>query len=237
MPDRFFHSPPLALGPIQLDGPEAHHLIHVLRAKPGLEIVLFDGSGAEFAARVERIERSAVQLTINDRREIDREAAVRVTLGVAMPKGDRQKWLVEKATELGVFRLVPLETARGVAQPVGAALARFERAVIEASKQCGRNRLMEIAPPQRWGEYVAESPPAGAVRLLAHPGGKSAHEALLESPAPREVWLAVGPEGGITDEEITLATTAGWQIVGLGNRLLRTETAAIALAAQFLTLQ
>ena len=129
MPDRFFHDPPLALGPVLLAGPEAHHLIHVLRAKPGLEVVLFDGSGAEYAARVERIERSAVALSVWERREIDREAPLRITLGVALPKGDRQKWLVEKATELGVLRLVPLETCarRGPAGRRGTRSIRARR--------------------------------------------------------------------------------------------------------------
>ena len=236
LPDRFFSDLRLALGTVRLDGPEAHHLIHVLRAKPGLEVVLFDGSGAEFAARVERVERSAVGLAVYERREIDRESAVQVTLGVALPKGDRQKWLVEKATELGVARLTPLETSRGVAQPVGAALARFERAVIEASKQCGRNRLMEIAAPLPWGDFITEPAPGTALRLVAHPDGKSIHEAMAESQTAREVWLAIGPEGGWADDEMELASNAGWQVVGLGRRLLRTETAAIALAARFLTL-
>jgi 16S rRNA (uracil1498-N3)-methyltransferase len=177
-----------------------------------------------------------VGLAIYERREVDRESPVPMTLGVALPKGDRQKWLIEKATELGVACLTPLETARGVAQPVGAALARFQRAVIEASKQCGRNRLMEIATPCPWGDFIAEPAQESALRLFAHPGGKPILEVRLENQTAREVWLAIGPEGGWTDDEIEVATKAGWQDVGLGRRLLRTETAAIALAARFLTL-
>src|SRR5436305_15334246 len=98
LPDRFYHPPPLDLGPATLDGPEAHHLIHVLRAKPGLEVTLFDGSGAEFPSRVEKLERAAVQLTVLSRDEIDRELPAPVTLAVSLPKGDRQRWLIEKAT-------------------------------------------------------------------------------------------------------------------------------------------
>ena len=96
---------------------EAHHLLHVMRAKAGTRVTLFDGSGWEFEAVVERAGRSEVELAIAGRQEIDREAQIAVTLGVALPKGERQKWLVEKVVELGVARLVPLETARGVAQP------------------------------------------------------------------------------------------------------------------------
>src|ERR1700732_1182187 len=96
LPDRFFHASPIDRDSVSLDGAEAHHLIHVLRAKPGLEVTLFDGSGAEFLARVERIERSAVRLAILERQEVDRELPVRISLGVATPKGDRQRWLIEK---------------------------------------------------------------------------------------------------------------------------------------------
>jgi 16S rRNA (uracil1498-N3)-methyltransferase len=233
LPDRFFHSPPLALGDVRLDGAEAHHLLHVLRAKPGLEVVLFDGSGAEFDATVQQTDRAAVYLNVSKRREADREPAVAVTLGVALPKGDRQRWLVEKATELGVARLVPLITMRGVAQPVGAALERFRRGVIEAAKQCGRNRLMDVGEPQPWAEFVGGQAPVAATRLLAHPGGIALSAALRsDGGAAGEIWLAIGPEGGWTESEVRQALDAGWLAVDLGRRLLRTETAAIALAAR-----
>jgi 16S rRNA (uracil1498-N3)-methyltransferase len=233
LPDRFFTPSPLALGEVRLDGAEAHHLLHVLRAKPGLAVVLFDGSGAEFDATVARTNRAAVYLNVSLRREVDREAAVAVTLGVALPKGDRQRWLVEKATELGVARLVPLITARGVAQPVGTALERFQRAVVEAAKQCGRNRLMEIGEPQPWGEFVRGTAPVNAIRLVAHPGGIAASAALrCEGSAAEPVWLAIGPEGGLNEPEVRQALDADWKSVDLGPRLLRTETAAIVLAAR-----
>src|SRR5688500_9189413 len=101
MSDRFFVETPIDSEQAELIGPEAHHLAHVMRAGPGAEVTLFDGSGAEFAARVTKIGRSRVELTVSARREIDRELPFPLVLGVALPKGDRQKWLVEKATELG----------------------------------------------------------------------------------------------------------------------------------------
>jgi 16S rRNA (uracil1498-N3)-methyltransferase len=201
-----------------------------MRAKRGDEVVLFDGGGAEFPARVEGIERQQVRLAILARVEIDRELATPLTLGVALPKGDRQKWLVEKATELGVARLVPLVTARGVAQPAAAAIDRLRRGVIEASKQCGRNRLMEIDQPHDWAVYVAAAP-TGVLRLMGHPGGSPASAALGGAAPADPVWLAVGPEGGFTDDEVALARSAGWQAIGLGERILRVETAAVWLAA------
>ena len=235
MADRFFYESPLTIGDAVLDGAEAHHLIHVLRAKPGLEVVLFDGSGGEFLARVEKIERSAVRLNAYERRAVDRELPIRISLGVALPKGDRQRWLVEKCTELGVAELIPLETARGVAKPSATAIERLRRAVIEASKQCGRNRLMKIGEPRGWDDFTAAISMEPPIRWAAHPGGISLHEALTSASsgdAPqRNFVLAVRPEGGFTDPEIESAKTAGWTTIGLGERLLRVETAAIALVA------
>jgi 16S rRNA (uracil1498-N3)-methyltransferase len=257
MSDRYFSAAPITADRVTLSGAEAHHLIHVMRAKAAMRVTLWDGSGCEFAAVVERMGRAEVELTVISREEIDRELSFELTLGVALPKGDRQKWLVEKAVELGVSRIVPLETARGVAQPVDEAVRRLRRTVIEASKQCGRNRLMEIAAPQAWSRFVVALEGA-ARRLVAHPRGersaesgewgvgsrewgvgsrvRETHRDTANEPgalhAPQDaVALAVGPEGGFTDEEIALARAAGWQTVDLGPRILRVETAAILLAA------
>ena len=234
MSDRYFVESPVVSDRARLAGAEAHHLLHVLRAKVGTRVALFDGSGWEFEAIVERTGRSEVELKIAGRQEIDREARIAVTLGVALPKGDRQKWLVEKAVELGVARLVPLETERGVAQPVENALERLRRGVIEASKQCGRNRLMEIAEPRAWQAFLRERQ-AENCRLVAHPnqsnGNRSAGHTFLPAVCENAA-LAVGPEGGFTDEEVVLAITHGWQLVDLGPRILRVETAALVLAAR-----
>jgi 16S rRNA (uracil1498-N3)-methyltransferase len=213
-----------------LRGAEAHHLAHVLRARLGDEVVLFDGSGVECPARVQRLGRSEVHLQILSRETVDRELPMPLVLGVALPKGDRQRWLVEKAVELGVCRLAPLDTARGVAQPVESALVRLRRAVIEASKQCGRNRLMEVAAAHGWSEFLAAAPD-GACRLIAHPGGNRLRSIVeMARSNTAGIWLAIGPEGGFTDQELAPATVAGWQPVDLGPRILRIETAAVLLA-------
>lgn len=229
MTHRYFVDRPIATEQATLTGPEAHHLLHVMRAKRGDEVVLFDGSGDEFPARVDSLGRSEVGLIVLHHRTVDRELPSSVILGVALPKGDRQRWLVEKAVELGVARLVPLETARSVAQPNASAIARLRRTVIEASKQCGRNRLMEIAAPRRWPEFV-ESHAGAAVRLVAHPSPESRQPEIAPLTSG-SVVLGVGTEGGYTDDELTLATRNGWQPITLGPRILRIETAALALAA------
>ena len=244
MPDRYFIESPVVSECAILAGAEAHHLLHVMRAKAGTRVTLFDGSGWQFDAIVQRTGRNEVELSITGRQEIDREPPIAVTLGVALPKGDRQKWLVEKVVELGVARLVPLETERGVAQPAEKALERLRRGVIEASKQCGRNRLMEIAEPKVWRKFLAENGNA-ACRLLAHPRqecGESPQrrpgdQRRLCEPGARpaagySAALAVGPEGGFTAEEVALAVAGGWQAVDLGPRILRVETAAVALAVE-----
>jgi 16S rRNA (uracil1498-N3)-methyltransferase len=227
MSERYFVDEPISGGRVVLEGPEAHHLIHVMRAAPGLNVVLFDGSGAEFRAVVERVGRNEVELAVLSSEQVDRELPFDLTLGVALPKGERQKWLVEKAVELGVTRIVPLRAERGVAQPVEAALGRLRRAVIEASKQCGRNRLLVIDEPRSWSEFVG-APATTSCRLLAEPHGG---QMLPPGKSPDRVLLAIGPEGGFTGEEVALAVAAGWQTVDLGPRILRVETAAMALAA------
>jgi 16S rRNA (uracil1498-N3)-methyltransferase len=227
MSDRYFVEAPISADRATLSGPEAHHLIHVMRATPGTQATLFDGSGDEFSASVNRVGRADVELSILSRQSVNRELSFTLTLGVALPKGDRQKWLVEKAVELGVTRIVPLRTQRGVAQPVEQAIARLRRSVIEASKQCGRNRLLQIDEPQSWPEFVAGA--AAACRFVAHPGGETLAPALTVHLAG-DVCLAVGPEGGFADEEIALAAAAGWRTANLGPRILRVETAALFLA-------
>ncbi len=241
MSERFFSPHPITAGCMMLDGPEAHHLLHVMRASVGDEVTLFDDSGAEFKATIETVRRADAEVRIIERREVDRELPFELVVGVALPKGDRQKWLVEKLTELGVTTLVPLITERCVAQPAAAAVERLRRAIIEAAKQCGRNRLMKIGEPQAWANWIdgncglddkseIRNPKSEIAkrRLLAHPGGPPLDELDLTQPVATQ--FTIGPEGGLTDTEVTAATAAGWQTVSLGTRILRVETAAIALA-------
>ncbi|HEX6963374.1 MAG TPA: RsmE family RNA methyltransferase [Lacipirellula sp.] len=229
MARRCFSEEPIAGPQATLAGTEAHHLLHVLRATSGMQVVLFDGSGAEFDAEVAKCKRSTVELHVLKRREVSRELTFSLSLGVALPKGDRQRWIVEKATELGVTRLVPLVTERS--EKLGS--EKLTRYVIEASKQCGRNRLMEIAPAQQWTDWLASREDAswsGPVRAwVAHPSGRGL--AASDIGQPRPTLIAIGPEGGLTDGEVAEATAAGWELIGLGPRILRIETAAVALAA------
>jgi 16S rRNA (uracil1498-N3)-methyltransferase len=230
MSERFFLEQPVDSSRATLTGNEVHHLAGVMRAKVGDEITLFDGSGSEFTGRIDVLKKDRCELTIVERRDISREPAVAVIAGVALPKGERQKWLVEKLTELGVTQLVPLLTARGVAVPDERIADKLRRTVIEACKQCGRNRLMEITRPVPAVDWFAQVP-AEEIRLLADPAGEPFSNLDVSPSTAARIHFAIGPEGGFTQGEVDAASAAGWQRVALGNSILRIETAAIAFAA------
>jgi 16S rRNA (uracil1498-N3)-methyltransferase len=228
MSERFYVDQPLALGPVVLAGPEAHHLAVVCRVRAGDRVCLFNGDGREYLAAVTEAGKRGVRLEVEAVEEPRRELGFRLEVAAPLPKGDRGQFLVEKLTELGVTDFIPLRTARSVVHPKDG--DRLRRHVIEASKQCGRNVLMRVAPLTDWRDHArrGDLPP---LRLLAHPGGEAV-ERLVPGPG-REggVTCAVGPEGGFTDDEVALAREAGWRVLSLGPRILRVETAALVLAA------
>ena len=230
MSERFFIDT-LPLGnQAVLKGDEARHLTRVLRAKIGDAVRLFNGRGSEWPAQVVQIGRDTVSLEIGTACVDSPSDSRLLTVAAALPKGDRQKWMVEKLTELGVGRLIPLATTRGVAEATAGAQARLERGVIEACKQCGRNTLMEVAAGHTLDQLLAAIP-AGTYGLIAHPGGSPLNTGALR--AATAVLALVGPEGGFTDDELVAADRSGLVRVSLGPHILRVETAAISLAAQF----
>ncbi|MBX7103921.1 MAG: 16S rRNA (uracil(1498)-N(3))-methyltransferase, partial [Gemmataceae bacterium] len=227
MADRFYVSFPIAPGELLLQGPEAHHLATVRRFRPGDSVILFTGDGSEYPAEVLAVGKKDVTLRLGEPLRPVRELPGKLEVAAAVPKGDREEFLIEKLTELGVTRFVPLITARSVVVPKQ---ERLQRTVIEASKQCGRNVLMEVAAPTRFADYLAGS--TATERYLAHTGtGPDAKSpAELARAAGFDVTIAVGPEGGFTDEEFAQAVRSGWQPLHLGSRVLRIETAAVAAA-------
>ena len=229
MSERFFLSMPPRDGRAVLVGDEARHLARVMRCTVGDEVVVFDGSGTSWRARVASIGRDDVMLDMGEAVTASRLTRVPLTLAVALPKGERQKRLVEKLTELGVERLVPLATTRGVAEATPAAVERLSRGVIEACKQCGRDGLMQIGGPKGVAEVVGDAG-SGAVLLVADRDGAPLQEIAT---AGNLVVALVGPEGGFTAEELATVEAAGGRRVSLGPHVLRVETAAIALAARF----
>jgi 16S rRNA (uracil1498-N3)-methyltransferase len=229
MADRFFVTTPIEGDTAELTDAEARHATRVMRLMVGDALLLFDGSGHEFEGRILEITRERVRVEITDRRLVDRESSPELTLGVALPKGDRQRWLVEKATELGVGRLVPLQTRRGVAQASSGTLTKLRRVVVEACKQCGRNRLLQIERPISLPDFL--NAPFDGLRWLADPAGKSP---TCVPASTASVRVIIGPEGGLAPDELEAADGAGWLKVSLGPRILRVETAALVIAARIL---
>ena len=230
MSERFYVNLPLTPGPFILDGPEVHHLAAVCRLRPGNEVCLFNGDGHEYPARITQVTRREITLEIVGVNEPQRELPFTLEVAAPLPKGDRSQFLIEKLTELGVTTFVPLSCQRSVIHPREGKRDKMERHVVEASKQCGRNVLMRIADMVDWEKYVAGGD-AGEIRMLAHPYDAEDSASLAKRFDRQSVIrVAVGPEGGFTDEEVALARTHDWCAVNLGPRILRVETAAIVLA-------
>ncbi len=227
MADRFYTPDPLPPGEYTLAGPDAHHLLAVRRFGPGDALTLFNGDGHDYPATVVGGDRKRVVLAVGPPLSVDRERPAEVVIASAVPKGDRADFLVEKLTELGVAGLIPLVCTRSVVVPKPATLEKFRRGVVEASKQCGRNRLMVIDAAHTWPELLARADlPAARFLLHTDPAG------VVPYSAPYGAWVvAVGPEGGFTPGEVEAARMVGWQVVTLGPRMLRVETAAVAAAA------
>jgi 16S rRNA (uracil1498-N3)-methyltransferase len=229
MSERFYVNLPLTPGPFTLDGPEAHHLATVCRLRPGSEVSLFNGDGHEYAARITQVARREITLEITAIDRPLRELPFALEVAAPLPKGDRCQFLVEKLTELGVTKFVPLICDRSVIHPRDGKREKLERYVIEASKQCGRNVLMRIAESAAWDNYVSVGD-AGEVRILAHPYQAGELAGMVMDAA--RIRIAVGPEGGFTDGEMANAAANRWRAVALGPRILRVETAALVLATR-----
>jgi len=234
-----FHVPDLGTdNHLWLEGPEAEHLSRVLRIRVGQQVAAFDGSGTECVAVVERVERHRAKLAILSRQAVDRDPRLPVTLAVSIVKAKAMDLLVEKCAELGVREIVPIETSRSVpkvAQREAAHVARWERAALEASKQCRRNTVTRIAPPRPLDSLLAKAD-RWQVRLAftLHKDTVPLHEALAAHPEPESLIYLIGPEGGFELAEIDKIRRAGFHLVRLGKSTLRTETAATAALAAIL---
>jgi 16S rRNA (uracil1498-N3)-methyltransferase len=228
MADRYFLDIALSSGVVTLEGAEAHHLATVCRVRRNDGVCLFNGDGYEYPARVLDVGKRRITLEVTAVASPEREVGFRLEVAAPLPKGDRAQFLLEKLTELGVTSFTPLLTERSVVQPREAKLDKLQRHVIEASKQCGRNVLLQVRPLMPW-QTLCTFAGLPTRRLLAHPGAERGSENAEQS----DVVVAIGPEGGFTDEEVAQALAANWQPVNLGPRILRIETAALALAARF----
>jgi len=203
------------------------HAIRALRLQRGDHILVFDGTGHEWECEVLETG-TLLRARILEHRNMRREPSRRITMAVAVPKGWRLDYMVEKIAELGAARLVPLRFARSVARVEGPKLERLRRVATAASKQCGRATVLEIVPEER----LAQFQPCGEMLM----GRAESDETILDVSLGSEVTMVIGPEGGFTTEEEEALRNRGARSVRLGPSILRIETAALA-ALSFLALR
>jgi 16S rRNA (uracil1498-N3)-methyltransferase len=237
---RFFCPLPLVCGQTLSLPPGAARHVQVLRLQPGMAITLFNGDGGEHSATIAHMGRSDVTVQVGPHHPRHAEPLRPVHLAVGMPANDRMDWLVEKATELGMASLQPLHTAHSVLRLKGERAdkkqAHWQAMAQAACEQCGGNRVPTIWPVADASAWLGQHPPAtpaGAVRLVLSLASGSRPLAQVLAPLPPHAPVVVlnGPEGGLSDAEDAQARALGWVPVGLGPRVLRAETAALAALA------
>ena len=220
---------PGAQFPLPLDA--ANHVGRALRLRVGDSLVVFDGRGGEYDATILRIDRDRVDVKTGAFSDDHREPAIEIGLVQGLPEADKMDWILQKSVELGVAWVQPVVCERSVVRLSGDRAARreshWQRVVIAACEQCGRNRVPVLRPTAAFRDWAAQ--PSQAVRWMLAPG---ADETLASQPAPAgPVELLVGPEGGLSERELDIAATIGFASLSLGPRVLRTETAPLAVLA------
>ena len=221
---------PLAVGKdLIIEGGAAGHIARVLRLGTGDALTLFDGSGAEYRARIEALGKDTVTVSVLEQHAIERESPLALTLAQGLSRGERMDWIIQKATELGTRRIVPLITERSVVRldprQAQRKIQHWRAVTVAACEQCGRNRIPEVSAPLDLQEFLGHRSP-GATHLLLSPTGELRVEDLTDIGTG--VTVLIGPEGGLAESEQQAAIAAGFKPVRLGPRVLRTETAALA---------
>lgn len=225
---RVFSPIPLRPGqPVVLDGPSAHYLSRVLRMQPGRELIVFNGEGGEYTGVLTQVGKKTAEVTLGEFTPDDRESPLSLELAIGVSRGERMDWVIQKATELGVTRIQPLMTERTEVKLRGERADKkqthWQQVIVSACEQCQRNRLPALAPARKLMDWLPQA--QGELRFVLH------HRDSRSLPAdarPRAITLLVGPEGGLSDEEIAAARTHAFSALTLGPRVLRTETAPVA---------
>jgi len=213
---------------VELPAATAAHLAKVLRARVGDELILFRGDGREFLGAVESVRGSRVTASVGRGSSVDRESPLALTLVQCVPRGDRMDFIVQKATELGVARIVPVLSRRSVVRlgesQAESKAAHWRAVALNACEQCGRNRLPQIDTPLELTDFLGGAATASA-RLVLEPDAPASAASWKPDTA---IEVAIGPEGGFAPEELDAFGVAGFAQVSLGPRVLRAETAALA---------
>jgi 16S rRNA (uracil1498-N3)-methyltransferase len=213
---------------LTVEGAAGNHISRVLRLRTGDALTLFNGQGGEYGGSIEEIHRDTVVVSVLERREMERESPFQLTLAQGISRGERMDWVVQKATELGVWRIQPLFTERSVVQldekQAIRKIQHWRSIAVAACEQSGRNRVPEITQPVGLYEMLEHHTPGGTALLLSP--GASLRIADIASAAA-DATVLIGPEGGLADVEQAAAIKSDFTPVRLGPRVLRTETAAV----------
>jgi 16S rRNA (uracil1498-N3)-methyltransferase len=230
LPRLFVRQPLAQWAQLELDGAPAHYLGNVLRLKEGADVLLFDGASGEWLAKIVLTRKGRITLMVQERTR-EPETIPDVWLAFAPVKRSQTDWLVEKATELGVARMIPIVTQRTIVERVK--LERLEAITIEAAEQCGRTVLPELAEPLPLARFLEQRAEGRTLYFADETGGTAATEAF----APGAACILTGPEGGFTNEERAAIRAAPDTIaISLGPRVLRAETAALAALTAYMAL-
>lgn len=226
---RIFIPPERIADTLQLQSREIRYLVRVLRLEPGDEVVVFDGEGKQYRAGLFE-EGGRWWLELRERLPAVAEPPVRIVLGQGLLKGEKMKWVIQKATELGVSEIVPLLTARSIplyeGEEASLKAKRWRRIAEEASRQCNRATVPEVAEPMDLTGFVQRT---GGMKVALWEGATRSLREIEDEGTPREIALVVGPEGGLSEEEAAFLEGEGFTLVSLGPRVLRAETAALAV--------
>jgi 16S rRNA (uracil1498-N3)-methyltransferase len=229
LPRLFIHQPLGEGAPVDLDARQANYLGNVMRLSAGAELLVFDGSSGEWLARIAELGKRRMTLWV-ERKTRGPEFIPDMWLAFAPVKRAQTDWLVEKATELGAAKLIPVMTKRTVAERVR--LDRLKSIAIEAAEQCGRTRLPEIAESLSLPRFLESREPTRALYFADEAGGEPAAQAFK----PGASLILTGPEGGFTDEErAAVQAVPNAVAISLGPRILRAETAALAALSAYMT--
>lgn len=231
---RFFTEPQNIQGDTISLLEDAAHITRVLRMAPGDTICVFDGSGMEYTAELETLDPKCCTAKIISRTQSVSEPEIQVTLYQGVPKSGKMEQIIQKAVELGVYAVVPVQMEWCVARLTSDRkgmdkIARYQKVAVSAAKQCGRGKMPQVMPPVSFDEAVNELSKCDLAlmpyEVLGHEGQHNLKEILAANPDAKTIGVLIGPEGGFSDKEAEMAKTAGLHLTGLGPRILRTETA------------
>ena len=234
---RLYLPAPLTLGAeIELDDRARQYVLQVLRLRPGAALILFNGEGDEYTARLALAEKRRATVLLDEKHSPERESPLAIHLGLGISKGERMDYAIQKAVELGATEITPLFSQHCVVRldekRIQNRLRHWQAIIISACEQCGRNRLADLHTPMTFPRWIERD--NAKIDLILAP---QASQVLGQiHPPPQQLRLAIGPEGGFSDEEIAAATAGGFTAVSLGPRILRTETAVVASLSALQTL-